>query len=114
MHISKGRWCKLSDTEVNNNITDIGTKSLQEGGTIKGSIPVDLAADEAVKIYATHENGILIGKSSKDDPVGGTFAISELWPGQWTVTVEQSETEVLKKVVRVEGVETVTCDFVTE
>ena len=86
---------------------------MKQGGAIQGIIPINLATDKGVEIVATHENGISIEYWSRDD-TASTFSISELWPGQWTVTVKRGEAEVLQKVVNLDGVETVTCDFVSE
>jgi hypothetical protein len=95
---------------VKENTIDTGSHKLARGGTIAGHLPVQLAADCAVAVVATDTHGIEIEQPDRS-PVGKECAISNLWPGRWTLVLKRGETIVAKKAVTLHGNETISCDL---
>ena len=107
-------WCQLPKTNAEDAVIDIGKHTLQKGGTITGSIPTKYIVDQTVTMVAKHENRITITSPEVHEPIGEVFKISSLWPGKWTVILKRNNKDISKRVVQLNDVETVTCDFSSE
>jgi hypothetical protein len=104
-------WCKMSEASVKNNIVDIGSHRLATGGAITGRMPPRLETDMTVVVEATDANAVTIENPNRFEPVGKSFAISGLWPGEWTVRMKRGDKVIAEKAVVLQGTETVACDL---
>jgi hypothetical protein len=104
-------WCKLAETAVKDNTTDIGMHLLAPGGAIIATLPARWAADQSVAVTAVDSQGILIEHPVGDESEGKTVAYSNLWPGKWTVRLTKDDRVIVEKAVALRGTETIICDL---
>ncbi|HBO42767.1 MAG TPA: hypothetical protein DD670_02275 [Planctomycetaceae bacterium] len=102
-------WCRLPDTKVNQNTTDVGIHVMAPGGAIVGKTPPRLVGNGTVAVEATHENGITVEGPDWHDPIGHEFTIGGLWPGKWTIRMRQADKLIGETAVSIEGTESVAC-----
>lgn len=60
---------------------------------------------------AIDSHGIAIEDPHGWDPIGERFAISNLWPGKWTLRLRRSDQMITEQVVVLQGSEMVSCDL---
>ena len=110
-HDDSAGWCTMPAVAVRNNINDIGSHKLAAGGTITGKVPPPWQRDPAVTVVAADSHGITIEDPHGWDPIGEFFAISNLWPGKWTLRLKRGDHVIAAKVVVLQGSETVSCNL---
>ena len=62
-------------------------------------------------VAAVDARGIPIANPNRYEPVGKTFAISNLWPGKWTVKLTKGDRVIVEKAVELRGTETIIRDL---
>jgi len=106
----RGRWCRIGEVAVANDVRDVGIHTLSPGGTIRCQLPANASDDSGMSVKATDAQGFVMEESQRDhEPT--QFAIRGLWPGSWTVTLRRCDQEIAVKTVVLRGTETVSCDF---
>jgi hypothetical protein len=113
-HDDKAGWCAMPAVAVRNNISDIGSHRLADGGTIAGRVPPRWQRDEAVTVVATDSHGIAIEDPHGWDPIGDRFKISNLWPGKWTVMLKRGDQGLARQAVTLQATEAVTVELMEE
>jgi hypothetical protein len=91
---SEGGWCRVDNVSVASNVTDAGEHRLARGGTVRGSISFRGPCPVPDRIVATGPSQVslwfpILSLSKLDQ-----FELSNLWPGQWTISVRAGD-EVL-------------------
>jgi hypothetical protein len=106
----RGRWCRIGEVAVANNIKDVGIHTLSPGGTIRCQVPANASDDSPMSVKATDAEGFVIEESQRDHEPA-QFAIRGLWPGKWTVSLRKCDHDVAVKTVVLRGIETIDCDL---
>jgi Carboxypeptidase regulatory-like domain len=110
-HDEAAGWSHLGSVTVANDAREIGSHTLVAGGTITGKLPPEFGTDRSINIVATNPQGLAIEMSDPGDALAKTFTISNLWPGQWTVSMTKKHKLLDTKTVVLPGADSVRCDF---
>lgn len=77
--------CRVGPVQVKDDITDVGEHMLAAGAAIRGTIRLRTGDKKPTAVHAVDEFGVSLEALDCEGRDGETFAISNLWPGKWTV-----------------------------
>ena len=98
-------WCSISDTAVEDNSVDTSPQTLREGGSIRVLVSPATGYDKNVRILATHENGVSVDAVLSINLEQSGCAFTQLWPGEWTITLQRDEVPIATRTVTLKGEE---------
>lgn len=104
-HNHDSGWCKLPDTQVTENVTDLGESMLVPGATILGELSYELASDHTITVEAIDSNGVVVGAESSAASERSKFRLSHLWPDDWTILVKRKGDVIHTETITLRDIE---------
>ncbi len=106
--------CRLPVVRVSDEITDVGVHPLTAGATIRGTVRMVRATQPPTAVRVTDAAGVTLEALDFKGQNGEDYAICNLWPGTWTLTLERNGDVLARKTVRLDATEVVALDLTVE
>jgi len=107
-------WARLDGVALGRHeVFDVTFGPLVRGGTIIGKVVLRSTNRAPDRLRATDSRGVAVEVYGFEGVDGEEFAIGNLWPGEWTVTLPGGDNVLATAKVRLQGTETVRCELVT-
>jgi hypothetical protein len=113
-HEDANGCCRLPAVRVADDITDVGEHSLAAGAAIRGTIHLARAKSPPTTVRATDGNGATLEALDFKGQDGEDYAISNVWPGSWTVALMRDGEVLTQKTVKLDAQEVVAVDLTAE
>ncbi|HNQ23759.1 MAG TPA: carboxypeptidase-like regulatory domain-containing protein [Phycisphaerae bacterium] len=113
-HEDANGCCRLPVVPVSDDITDVGEHQLTAGATVRGTVRVVRATGAPTAVRATDAGGVALEAIDFTGRNGEEYAISNLWPGTWTVTLERGGEILVQKTVELTATEVTALDLTVE
>ena len=113
-HNAQKGWSRVPRVDVHDEIRDIGTVKLVDGGSIRGQIIVRTPSAVPDAIVAVDPSGIELGVRGFNGAVDPEHSLPHLWPGEWTIRLQSRGETLARGVVTIEKNETRTVDLVVK
>ncbi len=109
-HDPTAGWCSIQDAEVQDASVDTAPQTLRDGSSLRVEVSLATGYDQNVSIRAS-ENGMAVDAIPPMNLEQSGCTFTQLWPGNWTITLQRDEVPIAARTVTLKGGEAVEVAF---